>query len=69
MLYNLLMSEYFKGTNGSICTNTVDTGLLLRLDHGFREESFLISRNIRTKCMVYLLECPSVQKPGYKMVK
>jgi hypothetical protein len=31
----------------------IDTGLLLRLDHRFREERFLISRNIRTKWSTY----------------
>jgi hypothetical protein len=31
----------------------IDTGLLLRLDHRFREERLLISRNIGTKWSTY----------------
>ncbi len=31
----------------------IDTGLLLWLNHGFREERFLISRNIKTKWSTY----------------
>jgi hypothetical protein len=43
----------------------IDTGLLLRLDHGFREERFLISRNIRTRWSTYW-NVPVYKIPGTK---